>query len=115
MFPVENIRSLCKEQGITIAELERRTGIGNGVISKWENAPRSPQIDSLVLIAAELHCTVDDLLTGKKMLVTIDDERKTYENDTDAKRAEIIRGLFDLNDQRVSAVLSVVQSFLSNQ
>lgn len=50
-FPVENIRSLCAENGITLAELERELKIGNGVIARWENAKRQPAIDKLQKIA----------------------------------------------------------------
>lgn len=57
-FPVENIRKRCAEKGITLAELERRTGIGNGVIRRWEFSKGSPPVDRLNLIAEVLETTV---------------------------------------------------------
>ena len=65
-FPVENIRKRCADKGITLAELERRTGIGNGVIRRWEFAKGSPPFDRLVRIALELETTVDALQGTEK-------------------------------------------------
>ena len=47
MFPVNNIRKICKIRDTTIAEVERDTKISNGTIAKWEDSPRSPQFDYL--------------------------------------------------------------------
>ena len=39
---VAKIKELCAEQKITVAELERRAGLGNGVIRRWDTmAPRA--------------------------------------------------------------------------
>ena len=60
-FPVQNIRDACEKKGITLAELERKLGIGNGVIARWENAVRQPPVDRLLAIAEELETTLDAL------------------------------------------------------
>lgn len=65
-FPVNNIRAACKERGITLAELERALHIGNGVIAKWETAPRTPQIGIVIQIADYLGTTVGKLLGEEK-------------------------------------------------
>lgn len=57
---VGNIRTRCKRLGLTIAEVERETGIGNGVVARWDK--HSPRIDLLWKVAERLGCTVDDLL-----------------------------------------------------
>lgn len=64
MVNLERIRALCAEHSITIAELERKTGIGNGVIARWENS--NPRIDRLKLVADYFGVSVDDLLSGKQ-------------------------------------------------
>lgn len=56
------IRKLNQEKGITVAELERRTGIGNGVIRRWDT--HSPSADKLQRVAKELNTTVDYLVNG---------------------------------------------------
>ena len=40
-FPVQNIRDACEKKGITLAGWERKLGIGNGVIARWEKAKRN--------------------------------------------------------------------------
>lgn len=57
---LQNIKKLCKDRGINIAELERTVGIGNGVISRWEKG--NPRIDNLKAVADYFGVTVDELL-----------------------------------------------------
>ena len=57
---MERIRTLCKEKKITIAELERRSGISNGQIRKWDNT--TPGSDKLMAIADYLDVSTDYLL-----------------------------------------------------
>ena len=57
---LERIKALCVERGITIAELERETGIGNGTISRWGQS--FPRVDRLRAVADFFGCTVDELL-----------------------------------------------------
>ena len=37
------IRNLCRNQGISIAELERKAGIGNGIIARWSKSKPSTE------------------------------------------------------------------------
>lgn len=55
-----NVLHLCKEKGISIAKLERETGLGNATIRGW--ATSSPTIDKLKAVADYFGVTVDDLL-----------------------------------------------------
>lgn len=57
---VERIKNLCEERKITIAELERNTGISNGQIRKWNST--KPGIDKLNIIADYFDVSVDYLL-----------------------------------------------------
>ena len=59
---LKNIRKLCAEHHITIKELERETGLGNGVIARWDR--HSPRLDAVVRIAGFFHKTVDELIGG---------------------------------------------------
>lgn len=59
---VDRIRGLCKKSGITLAELERRCGIGNGVIARWGKS--SPSYERLARVAKELETSVEYLQTG---------------------------------------------------
>ena len=54
------IRQMCSDRNITIAELERETGIGNGVISRWDTL--NPRVDRLKLVADYFGVSMDELL-----------------------------------------------------
>lgn len=60
---LKNIKRKCEERKISFAALERETGIGNGVIAKWERG--SPRVESLKKVADYFGCTVDELLKEK--------------------------------------------------
>ena len=57
---LKNIKRLCEQRNLTLAALERETGIGNGVIARWGNG--MPRVDLLKRVADYFGCTVDDLL-----------------------------------------------------
>lgn len=57
---LKNIKKLCEDNHITIKELERETGLGNGVIARWDR--HSPRLEAVVRIAGFFHKTVDELL-----------------------------------------------------
>ncbi|MCI8479120.1 MAG: helix-turn-helix transcriptional regulator [Oscillospiraceae bacterium] len=67
---LENISRLCKKNNISIAKLERETGLGNATIRGWKRA--SPTVDRLKLVADYFGVTLDELLredeptTGKE-------------------------------------------------
>lgn len=60
----ENIASLCSDKGISIARLERETGLGNGVVGKWKES--SPRLETVKKVADYLETTIDDLLSTDK-------------------------------------------------
>lgn len=51
---------LCKERGISIARLERETGLGNATIRGWETS--SPTVDKLKLVADYFGVSIDNLV-----------------------------------------------------
>lgn len=62
---LDNITKLCKKKGISIAKLERETGIGNGTIGRWDSV--SPSIDNVCKVADYFEVTVDQLLSGSAL------------------------------------------------
>ena len=54
------ISVLCKERGISIARLERETGLGNATIRGWETS--SPTVDKLKLVADYFGVSIDNLV-----------------------------------------------------
>lgn len=60
---LNNINHLCKQKGISIARLERETGISNGTISRWGNS--SPTVENVRKVAEYFGVTVDSLLADR--------------------------------------------------
>lgn len=58
---LENITRLCKESKVTIAKLERETGISNGTISRWGTS--SPTVENVRKVAEFFGVTVDALIS----------------------------------------------------
>lgn len=61
---MERLRALCAERGLSIAALERRADIGNGVIARW--AENEPRVGNVQAAASVLGVTVDELLAHDK-------------------------------------------------
>ena len=57
---VANIKALCKAKRVSLAEVERATGLGNGVIRRWDEV--SPRLESAKRVADYFGVTVDELL-----------------------------------------------------
>lgn len=55
-----NITKLCKSNGISITNLEKKCGFGNGTICKW--ASSSPSVENARKVAEYFGTTVDDLI-----------------------------------------------------
>ena len=56
----DNISRLCSEKGISIARLERESGLGNATIRGWKTS--QPTVDKLQAVARVLECDLNDLL-----------------------------------------------------
>ena len=55
-----NIRRLCSKKPVSIAKLEKETGISNGTISRWDTS--SPTVENLKKVADYFGVTIDELL-----------------------------------------------------
>lgn len=56
------VKALCDSKGISIAELEKTLGIGNGTIGKWKNNDIVPSLTSIKKIAAYFEVSVATLI-----------------------------------------------------
>ena len=57
---ISRIVDKCWDHRITVAELERQSGLSNGAISKWRTV--SPRLDSIMKVATYFRCGIDDLV-----------------------------------------------------
>lgn len=56
----ENVKALCDKKGISISQLEKEAGLGNGTIGGWRTS--APRVDSLQAVAKVLKVKVEKLL-----------------------------------------------------
>nr|DAS81885.1 MAG TPA: repressor protein [Caudoviricetes sp.] len=61
----EKVKRICKERKISIFQLERNCGIGNGTIGRWRNS--KPNTETIKKVADYLRLSVDELLEEKKV------------------------------------------------
>ena len=60
------IAILCRNTGITIARLERETGLGNGTVRRWKTGNAS--IENVKRVADYFGVSVDSLLSHKNAI-----------------------------------------------
>lgn len=81
----EKLQSLRKEKGLTQEELAELLYVSRTAVSKWESGRGYPNIESLKDISKFFSVSIDDLLSGEKLLSIAEKENKTN-----------IRGMCDL-------------------
>lgn len=57
---LNKIRELCKDNRISLTDLERKVELANGTICKWEG--RSPGVENVRKVADFFGVTVDELI-----------------------------------------------------
>lgn len=63
-----NVQNLCREKGISVAQLERELGLGNATIRGWKNS--SPTVERLKAVADYFGITVDALISEQEQHTT---------------------------------------------
>ena len=72
----EKLQKLRKSRGLTQEELAEILYVSRTAISKWESGKGYPSIDSLKAIANYFSVSIDDLLSGEKLLSIAERENK---------------------------------------
>lgn len=72
----EKLQELRKGKGLTQEELAEALYVSRTAISKWESGRGYPSIDSLKEISNYFSVTIDDLLSGEKLLSLAEKENK---------------------------------------
>lgn len=70
----EKLRELRKSRGLTQEELAEALYVSRTAVSKWESGRGYPSIDSLKEIAGFFSVTIDELLTGDKLIAIAEKE-----------------------------------------
>lgn len=56
----DKIKEVCKSKGVSVTSVERKAGLSNGTISKWNDV--SPTVNKLNAVAKVLKVKIDTLL-----------------------------------------------------
>ena len=72
----EKLQELRKGRGLTQEELAEALYVSRTAISKWESGRGYPSIDSLKEISNYFSISIDDLLSGEKLLSIAENENK---------------------------------------
>lgn len=81
----EKLQGLRKNRGITQEELAEALYVSRTAVSKWESGRGYPSIESLKALAGYFSITIDELLSGEKILSIAEEENRAN-----------IRGVCDL-------------------
>ncbi len=73
----EKLQELRKRRGLTQEELAQDLYVSRTAISKWESGRGYPSIDSLKEISKYFSVSIDDLLSGEKLLSIAEQENKS--------------------------------------
>ena len=73
----EKLQELRKNKGITQEELAEALYVSRTAVSKWESGRGYPSIDSLKDISKFFSVSIDDLLSGEKLLSLAEKENKS--------------------------------------
>ena len=73
----EKLQELRKARGLTQEELAAELYVSRTAISKWESGKGYPSIDSLKEISKFFSVSIDELLSGDKLLSIAEKENKT--------------------------------------
>jgi transcriptional regulator with XRE-family HTH domain len=60
MMLVHNIKTRCKEQNLSLSELEEKAGLGTRTIYRWDDS--LPSADKLIRVAKILNTTAEELM-----------------------------------------------------
>ena len=88
----EKLQELRKSRGLTQEELAEILFVSRTAISKWESGRGYPSIDSLKSISNYFSITIDELLSGDKLLSLAEKENKTNVR----RMCEILYGMMDV-------------------
>ena len=73
----EKLKERRKNRGLTQEELAEALYVSRTAISKWESGRGYPSIDSLKEISSYFSVSIDDLLSGEKLLLIAEKENKS--------------------------------------
>ncbi|MBQ2760215.1 MAG: helix-turn-helix transcriptional regulator [Clostridia bacterium] len=88
----EKLQQLRKRKGITQEELAEAIFVSRTAVSKWESGRGYPSIDSLKALSEFFEVTIDELLSGEKLLIIAEEDTTQKQN----LFRDLVFGLLDI-------------------
>ncbi|MBQ3157084.1 MAG: helix-turn-helix transcriptional regulator [Clostridia bacterium] len=88
----EKLQQLRKQRGLTQEELAEALYVSRTAVSKWESGRGYPSIDSLKELSKFFSVSIDDLLSGEKVIYLAEQENRSSLQ----RSRDICLGLLDL-------------------
>ena len=74
----EKLQELRKRRNLTQEELAEALFVSRTAVSKWESGRGYPSIDSLKMISGFFSVSIDDLLSGEKLVILAETENRSH-------------------------------------
>lgn len=93
------IRELCKEHDITVQEMEKKCGLGNGSVARWEKGS-IPRVSALIPVCDFFNVSLDYLTSRSCKPETLEEWNRKYNVERLAEEARFydtlgkLKGLF---------------------
>lgn len=99
----EKIKSLCDNEGISISALEKKTGISNGQIKRWQKS--SPSVENLRKVARYFDVSLEFLA---------DDDVSAEDIEISQDIRIMQRAAQNMNDEERKRAIKVFEAFFEN-
>ena len=96
---LERIKILTEQKRISIAELERRSNLGNGTIRRWDTS--LPSAEKLQRVAKILGVTMDYLVNG--------------EDEIDSKATILAPNVNELSDEQRELIEKMIEQMKNDK
>lgn len=67
---IKTIKNLCKQNNITLGQMEKEVGLSQGLVSKWKD--KTPSLDKIIDIADYFHVSIDEVIGRNQNSITDD-------------------------------------------
>lgn len=85
----ENLKAIRKKHNITQEELADILSVSRQAVSKWESGGGYPEIETLLILAKELHVSLDYLFSERCHMVRPEEKERVSKIDTYLNCAEV--------------------------
>lgn len=101
---IERIRLICKENGITVTDLEKELGYSNGSLAKAKDIPSSRILD----ISKKLNVPMEYIMTGEYSDLLCKNDNMTQKIRNDIELSKALSIYFELPDAKKELIIELI-------